>query len=619
MKKIIYFLIAVALVGGAIWLLTKQKMEPVPGKVSSFETDTVLSGNQIINRGEKIIAKNSATLTVDGDLIIKGSVECENGSLNLVVKGDLIVDNGITCNLKDETLKSGDIGTAIALAVEGSAIFNDSALITANGHVQVVDSTAKLSRTTTELERIFDGVESDSGKPLRIGPFVKNGSSSVILSGAKESQEVATPATAAGARNDKSESVSLIIPTARAQAPEPCVDANGNVVPNCIRIGGKWVIGSGEAAPLGVNVSTPPKGVKKILINFDFGPNKDYRIEDFALSGPDGRAGADDINKSCNAKGGNGEDAFRVRIAAGNITIDDFELWLGHGGKGGNAETTKDCNPGNATGGNGGKPGNLKIEAVNSLTIAGDFIIHPGYGGNGGKATAYGRNGIDACPGQKGGDATARGGNGANNKKDLRALGSITGINNVSVSSTRGGDGGGAIANPGKGGSGTSCGCAGGAGGKGTAIGGKGGNANLLVLGTPVKTIGGNGGSADSKGGIGGNGGMCDARGPGGNGGNGGDAVSTKGTKGTGVTAGEDGRLVSQAGGNAGNGGDGCNEGQGGKGGIGNPNGKNGAPGRNLCQPPGGVTPEPQPESEPPREIIPTDLQGGGGNYQFYQ
>ena len=587
MKKIIYLIIAAAIVGGAALVLTQ--IIPAPEKVSAIDSNTTLEGNQEIAKGEKLLIKKDAIVTVNGDLAINGTLECDGGSLNLIVNGNLVVDKNLTCNI-------GQPGTAIAIVVAGSAIFNESAAVTADGNVQIVDSVEKLVQDSDQLNKLFEAVESDSGSKIRIGPFVMgNGADSSLpeLQARNTSRKIYSSA-----------GLAMITPVAKAQAPEPCVDNAGKIVPNCVRIGGRWIIGTGETPPSGLGVSTPPKGVKKIILNFDFGPASDFRIEDFALSGPNGRHGENDISKSCNAKGGNGEDAFRVRITAGNVTIDDFELWLGDGGRGGNAETIKNCDPGNATGGNGGKPGNLKIEAANSLNIVGAFIIHPGYGGNGGRAAAYGRDGINACPGQNGGDAKSTGGNGADNKKDLRALGSITGIKNVSVSSTRGGDGGEAIANPGKGGGGTTCGCAGGNGGKGTAIGGKGGNANLVVLGAAVETTGGNGGDADSHGGNGGSGGMCNAEGPGGNGGSGGNAISTKGAKGTGKAPGEDGVILDETGGNGGIGGDGCPEGQGGKGGKGNPNGNNGGPGKNLCPLPGTSKPE------IPTEIIQMQLQG---------
>lgn len=566
MKTLIYLIIAALIVGGAAVLIGQKATTAV----SEITSDTILEGNKIIAKNEKLILKNGASLTVKGDLVIDGSLECENGSIKLTVTGNMSVNKNLSCS---------NGGLAMSIAVLGSLVFDDDAIISTNGSVQLADNPAKLAGTIEQLDGVFDKVESDSGSPLRIGPFVFNGGQEKIENG-------------------------LLAKVAHAQASEPCIDANGALVPNCVKIGGKWIIGEGEEPPASTEVPTPPKGVKKVIINFDFGPNHDFRIQNFSLSGPDGRAGADDINKSCNAKGKDGEDAFRVRISAGNVTIDNFELTLGNGGMGGAGETIKNCEHGQASGGKGGKPGNLKIEATKSLNIAGAFIINPGRGGEGGKAIAHGRDGANGCPAQKGGDATARGGNGGDNKKELKAVGNIAGVKNVEVSPTRGGNGGEAIANPGKGGSGTGCGCKGGDGGKGMTFGGKGGDANISILGTVAETSGGRGGNADSHGGLGGNGGMCNSEGPGGNGGKGGDATSAKGLGGKAKKNGEDGKVTNETGGNGGNGGDGCPEGKEGKGGKGNPNGKDGSPGKNLCLPATAPTPDIQ------TEIIQMDLQG---------
>lgn len=592
MKKIIYLIIAAAIVGGVLVIINKGGFGPE--KVSAIDKNTAIQGDLSVKRGEKLLVKNGSTVTVNGSLEVKGTLECENGPLNLVVNGNLVVDKNLLCNLGE--VASGNPGTGIAIVVTGSVIFNKDAVVASNGHVQIVDSAEKLAKTPQALENIFNSVETDSGTGPQIGPFVSNQTGNTL------SQQISGNSPRFRSDNGR---LLVLAPIAHAQVPEPCVDKDGKIVPNCVKIGGKWIIGTGENPPLGISVKNPPKGVKDIVLNFDFGPANDFRIEDFSLAGPNGDPGTDDMGHSCDAKGGIGGNAFRVRVAAGKITINDFELWLGDGGRGGHAETIKNCQHGHAKGGNGGKPGDLKIVASNAIDIAGSFIIHPGYGGDGGRATAHGLDGANGCPAKKGGDATATGGDGYNNKKDLRALGAITGLTNVSIEDTRGGHGGEAIADPGKGGSGAGCGCRGGDGGKGTATGGKGGNADLKVLNLVVKTKGGDGGNADSHGGLGGNGGMCNSEGPGGSGGNGGNASSIVGKHGTGKTNGDDGRNLNQAGGNGGNGGDGCLEGKQGNGGSGKPNGKNGLPGKNLCPLPGTSKPE------IPTEMVKPDLKSG--------
>ena len=66
---------------------------------------------------------------------------------------------------------------------------------------------------------------------------------------------------------------------------------------------------------------------------------------------------------------------------------------LGNGGNGGTAETTKDCEHGRATGGDGGSGGNFKMVAGDKFDIIGSFDIYPGKAGDGGKAIADGRTG----------------------------------------------------------------------------------------------------------------------------------------------------------------------------------------------------------------------------------
>ena len=167
----------------------------------------------------------------------------------------------------------------------------------------------------------------------------------------------------------------------------------------------------------GLTILGKPK-INKIIIAYNFG-GANMNISNFTLYGPDGKTGKDDTD-GCNVKGGDGEDAFRLNITAPDITIGDFTLYLGYGGKGGFAETDQDCDHGQATGGAGGNPSNFKIIGTNSLKVVGAFTINPGQGGQGGQAIAHGKNGKDGCPGENGGEATATGGRGGNNKKGLK-------------------------------------------------------------------------------------------------------------------------------------------------------------------------------------------------------
>ena len=474
MPRILLVIVGLALVGGLAWYVAVQRIE-----ITFIESDIVRTGKFGIPAKEKIVLKNGAKLTVEGDLTLAGELACENGPLSVAVKGNAIIAGAISC-LRSEAAEAGDTGRGISLVVAGSLVFEKDARVISNGHIEIVSSEDRLATTKEDFEKLFTEAALDSGPGPRLGPLVPDDK------GAQPSgfNLPAPKPSGASSRAAVIPVLNGIMHEARAQgAAAPCVNQNGNIVPGCVRISGNWFLGGGGPPPPGVSVPTPPPGVNKIVLNFNFGPGQEVHLSDFTLSGPDGRRGTDDRASSCSARGGKGEDAFRMRVQASNIRINNFSLWLGNGGDGGDAETKKDCDPGLATGGNGGEAGNFKMSASGTFEIAGAFNIFPGRGGNGGSATANGKDGEAGCPGKKGGDATATGGNGGPNRKELWAIGSVTGLSNVTVGEVNGGAGGPATANPGKGGNGTGCNCGGGPGGKGTATGGKGGDSAVTALG----------------------------------------------------------------------------------------------------------------------------------------
>lgn len=569
-KLIAYIVIGLAILGGVVWYFTAGRLN-----VSTIESATTIAGDYKIESKDKVIVKNESTVTVEGNLNLAGEISCENGPLNLVVKGDVVIENKLTCNRAED---AEDVGNGITLVVAGNLTIGQDAIIASNGHVQVVANAGDLFTSEEELEKLYQETGEDTGTGPRLGPFTYENATQKVT-GVSNPQVVLV------------ENSSAFIKTANAQVPR---DKDANPIPNVI-ISGEWVIGEGGAPPSGIDVPTPPKKVKKIILNFNFGANGNMELKDFHLVGPDGRDGKDDIDKSCSARGEKGEDAFRMRVIAQNITLNNFRLELGDGGQGGDATTKKDCDPGRATGGNGGEAGNFKMTAVGEINII-SFIIVPGVGGQGGNATALGKDGKDQCPGEKGGDANATGGDGGRNKKELSAVGAVSGIGNVTISEVLGGLGGLATAEPGKGGNGTGCNCGGGKGGNATSQGGKGGDASLSIPGGTGTAKGGDGGDADSHGGTGGTGGQCPLKPKGGNGGNGGNATSKAGSAGKGTSLpGADGTVQDETGGDGGNGGDGCGPGNGGKGGQGKPPGNDGEKGKLIC-------PE---EKEKPQTSIP--------------
>ncbi len=480
------------------------------------------------------------------DTVVKGDYAVEKGQrialaegATLTVEGNLDIEGRLSCQAGPlRVIVQGDLN------VSGEIVCDD-------GDIQLVERKELLAVSAEQIGDLYEEAAKDAGGGQRVGPFKG------------EEEQARSDSTNFSELNPSDVSkFSFLI---KAQAASHTAVVTGKVA-----------------------VGTPPPGVKRIVV-FNFPTAAGLQIKDLELEGPAGRPGADDKGVSCTAKGKDGEDAFRFLAYAGNLTVNNFTLKLGSGGKGGDAETTKDCDPGMATGGASGQSGNFKMIAGNEFKITGAFIIEPGKGGRGGDAVAHGK---DVGPSQKGGDATASGGKGADNNKKLGISGTVAGTEHVQIGSVVGGPGGDATANPGKGGDGLGCASPGGPGGSATASGGQGGKASLNLAGSAGRTpgggaqedVGGDGGNADSQGGQGGEGGDCGPQGPGGKGGNGGDATSKPGSGGVGSSKnGADGSKNNETGGNGGDGGDGCPEGNGGKGGKGNPQGTDGKPGKNLC------------------------------------
>lgn len=553
---------------------------PAASPATVIAKDTVIDGDYRVEAGAPLILDGSAKLKVNGTFTLDGELRCQNG--NAHIEADAVQINGsVTC--EDTGVVGGGDRVGVAVVARQSVKFGAQASITTAGNIQIVSQPELLALTAEEVEKLYAEAATPSGEGNRIGPF--------------------TGETAAA----DNQPLTIIDETHRAQTPLPPRPLWG--VPAAQATSHTVVIGGR------VTVGTPPPGIRRIVV-FNFPDAAGVKIENFTLTGPNGRDGDDDKNASCNARGKDGEDAFRLLVKAPNITINNFKLKLGNGGHGGDAETKTDCKPGVANGGRGGKPSNFKMIAGANFQITGAFDISTGNGGAGGSAIAHGK---DGGPSEDGGDARSTGGAGGDNVKALSIAGTIGGVSNVTFDAAYGGDGGMATTDPGTGGDGQACGKRGGKGGDGTATGGTGGKASLTVSGGAGRTanaedVGGNGGDADAHGAKGGNGGDCDARGPGGPGGKGGDATSKPGKGGVGKTRnGNDGEVKDETGGDGGIGGDGCKEGKGSKGGKGNPPGKDGSDGKNLCiaQPtptPGTTlpTPTPTPVTNPQPTPTPT-------------
>lgn len=565
--KVVWGVVVVVVAFAGYWIFSRSGSS-LP--TLAYETDQTLEGNYSVPQGTKVVVKNGATLTVNGDFLVQGLLTCEAGPLNLVVNGEFKVERTVECS-RPETLPEGDVGNGIVVVAQSFEIAPE-AVVASNGHVQLAHNESDIAYTQAEIDKLFEEAATYRKDEQHFGPFTPLEQIPPGTTGLPVSLAPIPVLKHSAAWSG----LAWLMPAAQAQ--EPATDIEGNVVPNTNRIGGTWVVGDPtQPLPFDLKIPTPPKGVNKIILNFNFGANG-MDLMDFELSGPDGRPGQDDSGK-CTVKGGQGEEAMRMLARAGNIKVANFDLHLGAGGAGGSATTSKDCDPGVATGGPGGGSGNFKMVADKKFEIVGAFNIYPGPGGPGGAANAFGKVGADGCAGEKGGAATATGGKGGDNNKVLTVSGSVAGTENITIHEVVGGAGGNGTAIGGKGGNGTGPGCAGGPGGNATAKGGPGGNTTCAKF----PCTGGKGGDADAAPGVGGNGGQGTEVLPGGPGGKGGDADAAEGKGGTGKAKGEDGSVTNETGGNGGNGGDGCNEGVGGAGGKGNPNGQSGVKGKNLC------------------------------------
>ncbi len=547
-RKTLYIIIGLVIVAfGALW------WRYAGGNV--FAVNTVMSKDYTIATGDKATIKDGAVLTIQGDLSVNGEINCQNGPIRLVVNGNVRINGKMDCD-RGNLLADGDIGAGIVIVARGGLTLAPEALLETNGHVIIVDQYENIPQSRTEIDELYDSVARDRGNGNRVGPFVPAESEGLPQIGLLDKPAEYGIETAPATRY-----FSFGIPAALA--------AGGP-----INLGGRMVI------------DTPPAGIKPLVVLQALNVPS-IGLSQFELVGPDSRDGKDDIGENCRATGADGQDSLRLLVEAPIVIINGFDLSLGQAGNGGKAETKKDCPDAIARGGTGGQSGNFKIVGGKTLDISGGFLIDPGQAGNGGEALAYGK---DGDMGEAGGNAIAIGGETENNRKAVRLVGSVGGIDNLAIGSMSGGSGGDARAEGGSGGSGEAC-RRGGNGGDARAEGGSGGSAWIYLRGGGIsrtedaRDTGGSGGSVSANGGSGGDGGACDGVSPGGNGRNGGASEVVPGLAGLGqYQSGNGGAVTGNAGGDGGDGGNGCPPGQGGTAGQGDPAGKDGLPGNDICQ-----------------------------------
>ncbi len=540
-KKIWLGILVVALIGSAFYVSRG-------GEKSVYTSDTTIRGNYAVASDKHIILKNNARLTVEGDMTVDGMISCDGGSLSLVVLGKLKVNGRLYCALDEHS--SPTVPNMVLALTSKHIEFGKDAEVAGNGHVTIIGDANDSLENEQSIERFFNETGEDTGNGARVGPLVTD--------------EPSKKTTTTNGSGDTTSDTEFILR-------------------------GKWHIGDGAQLTSDLSVPLLLNNVPLDLFYVNASPQGTLTVEDLTFSGPLGSAGKDDSNANCSAKGQDGASGARFRAIAGNMSLTNSIIHLGSGGKGGNAKTKVDCDRATAVGGNGGLPGNIKLTAMNLLTVKRLTII-PGKGGNGGDSQAHGENGIDACPATQGGIANATAGKGSDNKAALSVSGGVVGVENITLGRVDGGTGGRAIATAGDGGNGNECGCKGGLGGDAKAEAGDGGNTLVsLPVGT-AEAHGGDGGDTNSHAGTGGAGGNCTDRSGvgeaqhGGQGGGGGRGEASAGKGGAGTTArGNSGKTVDRSGGKGGKGGEACAPGQGGLGGVGFPVGDNGQDGNSLC------------------------------------
>ena len=464
----------IVVIAGLLWYFLGRV------EVITVSEDTTVAGDYVVEKGTRVEVVNGAVITVGGNTTIAGEIKGDADGVAIVAKGNITMEAG--------------------------------ANIVSDGNVQIVGDASALADTREKIDAVFDEAGQDTGVGPRIGPFTeKTGGVTAVLGAPYVLNAEAKSLIGNGV-------VTLLSKTADVAFAEE------EELPD-------WTVTLSGTIDLSRADSSDEKKRKKIVIlAFPVSAGKvQMNLQNLTIVGPQNTPkGKDDKGNSCDAKGGDGANGLRLRGSAWGIEISNFNVTLAKGGDGGDAETKTDCDPGTARGGTGGDSGNMKLTADNSFKITGVFHLKPGKSGNGGVATALGK---DGGPGEKGGDANAYGGKGKDNNKNLSVAGIVDGLSNVIIDELVGGSGGNAIADGGYGGSNVGCAKNGGPGAPRQRKEEKGGDASLIILGapSPVFDVGGDGGNADAVGGLGGNGGDCDAKGKGGNGGNGGDSSAKEG------------------------------------------------------------------------------------------
>ncbi|MBI2595106.1 hypothetical protein HYW46_00025 [Candidatus Daviesbacteria bacterium] len=469
---------------------------------SSIDKDTVISGDYKIGKDKTIVVRNGSKVVVKGKTEIAGSLRCENGAIKLETQGDLKVTGAIVCNRdKGDKKPSGD-EQGINIIAKGDFDFEKDSVLASNAHIQIVESEDLLLQTQEDFKNAFNETAQDSGEGFRIGPLFNNIPKQTTFDNLPQLQ--ITPQT------DTNLPAVSLIKTVQADNSKRGAFRG--------KIGQSWG-NPNDKLPGWVDLKDIPRYLDYLLFWVNM-PNRTLELYDSVIFTPNGHD-AKDILGGCDINAPDAEkikdenddtdavkkNAMRMRARAKVIKVKNFHLFLGDGGKGGDAVTDKNCRPGKAIAGHGGNAANFKWTAQENIDIVGSFFIYPGKGGDGGKAIAYGDKGDPGCPGKTGFNATAKGGWGAPNHRVLSATGDVGGLQNIYIDQMVGGNGGDAEVYPGEGGDADKCDCKGGKPGTGYATPGKGGDVSLkyppgVQRGVGVKDVKGEDGKAVGQKGL---------------------------------------------------------------------------------------------------------------------
>ena len=143
-----------------------------------YEANTVIDGDLAVGR-RAVVMKGGATLTVKGALTVNGTLACTDGPLSVAVQNNLVVKGRVLCKQTKEDESFALAPEGINIMSGGSAEFEPSSIIAANGHIQIVADEKDLL-TADALDKAFDETITDSatqeGGP-QFGPLLPTESS----------------------------------------------------------------------------------------------------------------------------------------------------------------------------------------------------------------------------------------------------------------------------------------------------------------------------------------------------------------------------------------------------------------------------------------------------------